>query len=41
MSPYSWELKKKKKKKVSTEKKEGSAKYWEKRFPEKLRRLNL
>ena len=38
MSPYSWELKKKK---VSTEKKEGSAKYWEKRFPEKLRRLNL
>lgn len=31
----------KKKKKVSTEKKEGSAKYWEKRFPEKLRRLNL
>lgn len=35
------ELVKKKKKKVSTEKKEGSAKYWEKRFPEKLRRLNL
>lgn len=34
-------IKKKKKKKVSTEKKEGSAKYWEKRFPEKLRRLNL